>query len=103
MPRRTWVHWVVCKLPADCTGLAEGDGGDDLPAGTIEGTNDWQRVGYGGPCPPVGEHRYFHKLSALDVVLPAALGRATKAALEQAMRGHVLGQADLVGLYRKRG
>ncbi|MFM9025656.1 MAG: YbhB/YbcL family Raf kinase inhibitor-like protein [Planctomycetaceae bacterium] len=102
-PKRTWVHWVVYNLPAECTGLAEGVGGDDLPAGTVEGTNDWKRIGYGGPCPPIGAHRYFHKLYALDVVLPDALGRVTQAALEEAMRGHVLAQAELIGLYKKQG
>ena len=102
-PKRTWVHWVVYNLPAECQGLAEGVGGGDLPPGTVEGTNDWKRLGYGGPCPPVGEHRYFHKLYALDVVLPDALGHVTKAALEQAMEGHVLAQAELIGRYRKQG
>jgi len=73
----------------------------ELPAGTREGLNDWKRTGYGGPCPPVGRHRYFHKLYALDVVLPE-LGKPTKGALEKAMRGHVLGQTELVGTYQRK-
>ena len=64
--------------------------------------NDWGRTGYGGPCPPIGRHRYFHKLYALDTVL-GDLGRPKKAALEKAMQGHVLGQATLIGTYQKRG
>lgn len=97
-PQRTWVHWVLYNLPANCNALPEGV--RVLPAGTLEGTNDWQRTGYGGPCPPIGEHRYFHKLYALDVVLPD-LGRPTKSQLAQAMQGHVLAEAHLIGTYRK--
>jgi Raf kinase inhibitor-like YbhB/YbcL family protein len=99
-PKMTWVHWVLYDLPAACTGLAEAMKAAALPAGTREGTNDWGRMGYGGPCPPIGRHRYFHKLYALDTVLPD-LGRPRKAALEKAMQGHVLAQATLVGTYRK--
>jgi len=91
-------HWVLYNIPADATGLAEG--GKDLPAGTQEGLNDWKRTGYGGACPPIGRHRYFHKVYALDTVLPD-LGAATKADLEKAMQGHVLGQGELVGTYQK--
>jgi Raf kinase inhibitor-like YbhB/YbcL family protein len=101
-PRMTWVHWVLYDLPPDSGGLAEGVRSADLPKGTREGTNDWKRTGYGGPCPPVGRHRYFHKLYALDTVLPD-LGAASKAAVEKAMAGHVLGQAVLVGTYQKTG
>ena len=97
-PRMTWVHWVLYNLPADAGGLAE-DG--VLPAGTLPGRNDWGRSGYGGPCPPIGRHRYFHKLYALDVVLPD-LHQPTKAQLESAMRGHILAQAELTGTYQKR-
>lgn len=100
-PRTTWVHWVAYDIPADAVGLAEDAARTGMPAGSREGLNDWQRTGYGGPCPPIGRHRYFHKLYALDVVLPD-LHRPTKAALEQAMKGHVLGQAELVGTYEKR-
>ena len=98
-PQRTWVHWVLYDMPPAASGLPEG--GRPLPAGTCEGFNDWNRHGYGGPCPPVGRHRYFFKLYALDKML-AALPRPTKAAVEQAMRGHVLAQAELVGTYQKR-
>ena len=97
-PRRVWVHWLLYNLPATCTGLPEAVG--TLPAGTREGINDWQRSGYGGPCPPIGRHRYFHKLYALDVVLPD-LGRPTKKELEQAMQGHIIAEAQLIGTYQK--
>ena len=97
-PKMTWVHWVLYDMPPQATGLPEG--GRPLPSGTREGLNDWGRHGYGGPCPPVGRHRYFFKLYALDKVLPA-LARPTKAVVEQAMRGHVLAQAELVGTYLK--
>ena len=95
-PRQTWVHWLVYNLPPDCAGLPEGGA---LPPGTKRGLNDWRRADYGGPCPPIGRHRYFHKLYALDTVLPD-LKQPTKGALEQAMKGHVLAQAELVGLYQ---
>ena len=103
-PKMTWVHWVLYNLPPAAGSLPEGAGREAaLPAGTREGLNDWKRTGYEGPCPPVGRHRYFHKLHALDAVLPD-LGRgATKARLEQAMRGHVLARAELVGTYEKKG
>lgn len=99
-PRMTWVHWVLYNLPVAISGLPEAV--RSLPAGALEGLNDWQRTGYGGPCPPIGRHRYFHKLYALDVVLPD-LGRPTGKALEQAMRGHVVAEARLVGTYQKGG
>ncbi|MBW7902811.1 MAG: YbhB/YbcL family Raf kinase inhibitor-like protein [Rhodocyclaceae bacterium] len=98
-PKMTWVHWLLFNLPPDADGLAEAVAA--LPAGTGEGVNDWGRTGYGGPCPPIGRHRYFHKLYALDAAL--ALQRPDKAALEAAMRGHVLAEAQLVGTYRKAG
>ncbi|AYH44654.1 hypothetical protein [Azoarcus sp. DN11] len=69
-----------------------------IPA--LEGLNDWKRTGYGGPCPPIGRHRYFHKLYALDVVLPA-LAPATKSGLEAAMRGHILTQTELIGTFER--
>lgn len=97
-PQRTWVHWVLYDLPADATGLP--DGGRPLPPGTREGVNDWQRRGWRGPCPPVGRHRYFFKLYALDTRLPE-LPAPSKAAVEAAMRGHVLAQAELIGTYCK--
>lgn len=101
-PKMTWVHWVLYNLPPATSALAAGQSRPaDLPLGTREGLNDWQRTGYGGPCPPIGRHRYVHKLYALDSVLPV-LHPATKAALEQAMQGHILARAELVGYYRKR-
>lgn len=99
-PRMTWVHWVLYNLPVSVSGLPEAV--RSLPAGALEGVNDWQRTGYGGPCPPIGRHRYFHKLYALDVVLPD-LGRPTRTALEQAMKGHIVAEARLVGTYQKGG
>jgi hypothetical protein len=99
-PRMTWVHWLLYNLPPGSSGVPEAAGAGQLPPGTLEGINDWRRTGYGGPCPPIGEHRYFHKLYALDVVLPD-LHRPTKARLEQAMLGHVLAQAELVGTYQR--
>ncbi|WP_371129656.1 YbhB/YbcL family Raf kinase inhibitor-like protein [Methylococcus capsulatus] len=97
-PRMTWVHWVLYNLPPEAPGLPEAV--QALPAGTLQGLNDWKRTGYGGPCPPIGRHRYFHKLYALDTVLPD-LHRSDKAKLEQAMTGHVLGQAELIGIYQR--
>jgi Raf kinase inhibitor-like YbhB/YbcL family protein len=99
-PKLTWVHWVLYNLPAADGALAAGAATGGLPAGTREGQNDWKRTGYGGPCPPIGRHRYFHKLYALDVQLPD-LGRPTKAALLAAMQGHVLAETQLVGTYQK--
>lgn len=98
-PRMTWVHWVLHDLPPSASGLAEAV--KQLPPGTREGLNDWKRTGYGGPCPPVGRHRYFFKLYALDAVL-GDLGTPSKAKLEAAMKGHVLAQAELMGTYQKR-
>lgn len=95
-PKMTWVHWVLYNLPPDSQGLPEAV--TQLPAGTKEGLNDWKRIGYGGPCPPIGEHRYFFKLYALDTMLPD-LGHPTKQQLEQAMAGHILQETALVGTY----
>lgn len=100
-PRMTWVHWVLYDIPVDADGLAEDTARRGLPGGTREGLNDWKRIGYGGPCPPVGRHRYFHKLYALDVLI-GELDAPNKAAVEAAMAGHVLGQAELVGTYQKQ-
>jgi len=99
-PKMTWVHWVLYNIPADTHALAEAVALAALPAGTREGVNDWGRTGYGGPCPPIGRHRYFHKLYALDVKLPE-LEKPDKAALEKAMAGHLLAQAQLIGTYQK--
>lgn len=99
-PQRTWVHWVLYNITPDAGGLTEGVTAEDLPAGTLQGINDWRRTGYGGPCPPVGKHRYFFKLYALDTALPD-LKKPAKAALEKAMQGHILAQAELIGLYQR--
>jgi Raf kinase inhibitor-like YbhB/YbcL family protein len=97
-PKTTWVHWVLYDIPPTAKGLPEG--GTPLPAGTREGRNDWKRTGYGGPCPPVGRHRYVHKLYALDVRV-SELGDLTKQQLEMAMKDHVLAHAELIGTYQK--
>ncbi len=100
-PKMTWVHWVVYNIPATMLGLAE-NAAARPPPGVQQGTNDWKRIGYGGPCPPVGKHRYYHKLYALDTMLPERDG-LTKAEVEAAMQGHVLAMAELVGTYRRGG
>jgi Raf kinase inhibitor-like YbhB/YbcL family protein len=100
-PSGMWVHWVLYDLPPDSRGLALGTTSKTLPAGTREGLNDWKQTGYRGPCPPSGRHRYFHKLYALDVVLPD-LKRPTKVALEAAMEGHVLAEVELIGTYQRQ-
>jgi Raf kinase inhibitor-like YbhB/YbcL family protein len=99
-PKRTWVHWVLYNIPPTATGLPEAVNATGLPSGTRQGRNDWDRTGYGGPCPPIGRHRYFHKLYALDVVLQD-LKQPTKATLLEAMKGHILEQVELVGTYQK--
>jgi Raf kinase inhibitor-like YbhB/YbcL family protein len=97
-PRMTWVHWVLYDLPYTSQGLEESI--RNLPSGTLEGVNDWKRTGYGGPCPPIGRHRYFFKLYALDTMLPD-LDKPSKLRLEEAMKGHVLGHTELVGTFQK--
>ena len=99
-PKMTWVHWVLYDIPPSATGLPEGASSGALPAGTRQGRNDWKRTGYGGPCPPTGRHRYFHKLYALDTAL-GDLREPTKAQLEKAMQGHILERVELVGTYEK--
>lgn len=100
-PTMTWVHWILYNLPPQLHQLADGIAAEELPAGTLQGLNDWRRTGYGGPCPPIGRHRYFHKLFALDTRLPD-LASPTKATLQAAMHGHVLAQAELMGWYQRR-
>ena len=99
-PKMTWVHWVLYNIPVEVKELAEDAGISGLPAGTLEGVNDWRRTGYGGPCPPIGRHRYFFKLYALDIVLPD-LGQPKKEELLQVMRSHILSQAELIGTYER--
>lgn len=99
-PKRTWVHWVLYNIPPSASGLPEGVNATGLPSGTRQGRNDWDRTGYGGPCPPIGRHRYFHKLYALDIVLQD-LKQPNKATVLEAMEGHVLETAELIGTYQK--
>jgi len=100
-PKMIWVHWVLFNIPADAGGLPEAVTSKDLPDGTEEGLNDWKQTGYQGPCPPVGRHRYFHKLYALDTRLEG-LTRPAKAEVEAAMGEHVIAQAELIGTYQKK-
>lgn len=100
-PKMTWVHWLLYNIPPQVNQLREGIPSADLPAGALEGLNDWRRTAYGGPCPPIGMHRYFHKLFALDCRLPD-LRIPGKAALEMAMQGHVLAHTELIGLYQRQ-
>jgi hypothetical protein len=99
-PKMTWVHWVLYNIPPDVTGLPEGVVPAKLSPDMMEGLNDWKRIGYGGPCPPIGRHRYFHKLYALDTVLEV-MNTPTKANVEVAMKGHVIAQTELMGTYKK--
>ncbi len=101
-PRRVWVHWVLYNLPARVTELASAVPPRLLPGETLVGKNDWGRTGYGGPCPPIGRHRYFFTLHALDAMLPD-LRQPTRAQLDAAMAGHVLSTAVLMGTYQKTG
>jgi Raf kinase inhibitor-like YbhB/YbcL family protein len=96
-PKRTYVHWVLYDIPATASGLGDGE---SPPHGAQEGLNDEGERGYAGPCPPIGRHRYFFKLSALDMTL-GDLGNATKEIVERAMRDHVVAHAELVGTYEK--
>jgi hypothetical protein len=97
-PKMTYVHWVLYDIPPSVTSLAPNI--TKAPSGARDGINDWKRTGYGGPCPPIGRHRYFFKLYALDTVL-GDLGTPTKTKLEQAMRDHVLEKAELIGTYER--
>jgi len=99
-PKMTWVHWLLYNIPGNATGLPEGVSDKNLPDGTMQGMNDWRRANYGGPCPPIGRHRYFFKLYALDCVLPD-LKKPTLAMLENAMQGHIIAQSSLIGLYQR--
>lgn len=101
-PVGTWVHWVAWNIPASARSLDENlPKTASLPGGAKQGTTDFRRIGYGGPCPPSGTHRYFFKLYALDTTLNLP-SSTTKKDLEKAMQGHILGQAELIGKYRRR-
>jgi len=97
-PKMVWKHWLLYDLPPTSKGLPEGAG--KLPSGTRQGTNSWKKTGYGGPCPPIGRHRYFHRLYALDTKL-GDLGTPDKKKLMATMKGHVLAKTELVGTYQK--
>jgi len=96
-PKMTYVHWVLYDIPGTATGLPKGG---VTPAGARDGVNDWKKTGYGGPCPPIGRHRYFFKLHALDTML-GDLRTPTKDQLIAAMKDHVLARAELVGTYER--
>ncbi len=100
-PKMTWVHWLLYNLPADSSGLAEAVTDNQLPIGTLQGANSWNRTGYGGPCPPIGRHRYFFKLYALNSTL-SDLSDPDKDSLLQSMQGHVLEETVLMGTYQHR-
>ncbi len=100
-PIGTWVHWVVFNLPVTAAGLPQGIKDEkQIPGGSTQGTNSWRRIGYGGPCPPSGTHRYFFKLYALDTTL--SLGNnATVKDLQAAMKGHILAETQLMGRFKR--
>ena len=99
-PKTVYVHWVVYKIPATTSKFPENAGKSGLPAGVEQGPNDFGKRTFGGPCPPIGRHRYFFKLYALDIDL-ANLNNAKKADVEKAIEGHILGKAELMGTYQK--
>ncbi len=99
-PKMTYVHWVLYDIPANVRELPEGTKTQALPAGTRVGINDFGKTEYGGPCPPIGRHRYFHKLYALDTSL-GDRGKIAKTKLLAAIEGHVLAEAQLVGTYER--
>jgi Raf kinase inhibitor-like YbhB/YbcL family protein len=101
-PKMTWVHWVLYDIPPSASSLPENASADKkLPPGAAEGLNDWKTIGYRGPCPPVGRHRYFFKLYALDTEVTDK-AQLDKPMLERAMKGHILAQSTLIGTYAKK-
>jgi Raf kinase inhibitor-like YbhB/YbcL family protein len=99
-PKMTWDHWLLYNMPSTTKGLPEKVATNHLPAGTLLGLNSWKATGYGGPCPPIGSHRYYFKLYALDVMLPD-LHQPNKTQLLKAMEGHVVSEAQWMGTYQK--
>jgi Raf kinase inhibitor-like YbhB/YbcL family protein len=100
-PSGTFVHWVLYNLPAENIGMVENlPPTENLKAGGFQGKNNFEKIGYGGPCPPSGTHRYFFKIYALDSELPLKAG-ATKAEVEKAMESHIVAQGQLMGTYRR--
>ncbi len=100
-PQRVFVHWLVYGIPPSARGLPDGSQSDVLPVGARAGLNDGERVGWAPPCPPIGRHRYFFRLYALDVAVEA-LEDQSRAGVESAMEGHILGQGVLMGTYEKK-
>ncbi len=100
-PKMTWIHWVLYNIPATVMGLKENVSADELPQGTLQGLNSWRKTSYGGPCPPIGKHRYFFKLYALKEVLPD-LKNPTKAELLKAMEGKIIKETEMIGTYIKK-
>ena len=101
-PKRVYVHWVLYDVPASVTSIDEDGEAAAVEAGARQGQNDWGRAGYGGPCPPIGRHRYFFKLYALDAAL-GQMGTPAKRDVERAMQSHVLATAELMGTYQRAG
>ena len=101
-PQRVYVHWVLYNIPGGISSLSENASRSGLPKGAVQGKNDWGKPQYGGPCPPIGRHRYFFKVYALDTELTGLSG-ATKADVERAMKGHIVDSGELVGTYQKSG
>jgi Raf kinase inhibitor-like YbhB/YbcL family protein len=99
-PQRVYVHWVLYNIPPTATRIDENAWQSNLPGGTVTGINDWDKQAWGGPCPPIGRHRYFFKLYALDTTLDG-ISSARKKDVEDAMKGHILAQAELMGTYQK--
>lgn len=100
-PMGTWVHWVIFNIPANSTGLPEDvKPTNSLPDGATQGKNDFRNIGYGGPCPPGGTHRYFFKLYALDTLLQLKAG-ISKPDLLNAMKGHIVAEGQLMGRYSR--
>jgi Raf kinase inhibitor-like YbhB/YbcL family protein len=96
-PKQTWVHWVVYDIPGSASSIPKGG---PIPDGSRAGLNDFKRTAYGGPCPPIGRHRYFHVVYAVDKTL-GDIGTPTRAELEHAIENHVLAKGELVGTYQK--
>ena|SRR2546423_889507 len=99
-PQRVYVHWVVYNIPVATSSLPENASKSGMPKGAVQGKNDWGKPEYGGPCPPIGRHRYFFKLYALDTDL-TGLSAPAKADLERAMKGHIVDSGELMGTYQK--
>lgn len=99
-PQRVYVHWVLYNIPPGTSALQENASKGALPKGAVQGRNDWGKAEFGGPCPPIGRHRYFHKLYAVDTEL-TGLSSPTKTDVERAMKGHILASGELMGTYQK--